>query len=245
MISEENIMLIRKYLDGDLSSDEKELFNEKRSSKDFNDELKFQEELIKHLSAQISSERKAIMLEDFRRVRKNQKKSTKSSKQIYYYIAAAVSLLIISFSTIQLLKTKSNEQIFESYFIPYDGVTIKRGQEDQLSQGMKAYSNGDYNEALIFFQDNAIGTTEPENFLLIGNCHLALNEAEKSLIWFNKISRTENKIAYSAALWYKSLAYIKLEEVEKSRHLLEELVQSNSIYEPKASQLLKESIFEN
>lgn len=72
-----------------------------------------------------------------------------SGKQPKNYLKIAASVTLLAVSTFLIFRfffydTPSNEQVFLSFFEPYDGVVITRGSEASITKGMDHYNSGEY-----------------------------------------------------------------------------------------------------
>jgi len=167
-------------------------------------------------------------------------------KSLFLKVAASVVFIsMISFFVFKLLNnTESIDQVFLSYYRPYDGMVITRGGDALLTTGLSAYNSEDYEEALGKFMEIEKSDTTGKISLLIASCYLSINEIDSSLHWLNKGIGGESQLLTDNRNWYKALAKLKTKELKESRGLLESLVQSRSPFSQKASSLLEESIFD-
>lgn len=163
---------------------------------------------------------------------------------IYLKIAASVILFIVSsFFVFRYFQVEelTNDQIFLSHFIPYDGVATLRG-ETSFQDGYQAFRDENYRKALSEFlkiEDEKNGHLK----LLIASSYLSLEDVESSIRWLGKITDEESVLIKQNRDWYRSLALLKMERTEEAGELLNQLVESNSPFKIMALNLLDEHIF--
>ncbi len=157
---------------------------------------------------------------------------------------AAAALLLICTFYFALDRKVSSKVIFEEYYQAYDGVMVPRGDDDLLKEGIEAYNAEAYSKALDLLQEESDSDlTRGQRQLLIANCYLALSQPEKALEWLEKLSGSEGSNIFYNQQWYLALTYLLLDEPVKAKIILEKIEASNSIYAPKAKQLLEEPVF--
>ncbi|MEQ9405060.1 MAG: hypothetical protein RIM99_15830 [Cyclobacteriaceae bacterium] len=245
MLSDQDFDLIQKFLDFSLTKEEEELFHSKqKSSEDFAHQVSFQREVLVLFVTIEKAKQKEKMLVDYKKF-SSVPNSSKFIPVWFGYAAAASLIFALTYFFILRFETKSNEELFLSYFEPYDGVVITRGEESSFGQGLRAYSDQNYEEALRAFSETDVDSTNYSLLnLLRGNCYLELGNIELGLEFLLLIPEDENNLLTSAAEWYSALAYLKKDEIEKSKILLGSLIDSQSVYSTKAAELLSESVFD-
>ncbi|MEL7144918.1 MAG: hypothetical protein AAFO69_01015, partial [Bacteroidota bacterium] len=167
-------------------------------------------------------------------------------RRISLSIAASIVLLLGVFSIFNLT-TPGYEEAFTAYYTPYDGVVNTRGEETALDEGITAYHEKRYADAtsLLTEQKSIDGITNGQQYLLIASCYLELDKPDKSLEWLSKIAASESSLIIANQKWYQSLAYLLKDDITKSKQILKELAEGKSAYQNRASQLLKEEVFQD
>ncbi|MEP1097599.1 MAG: tetratricopeptide repeat protein [Cyclobacteriaceae bacterium] len=172
-------------------------------------------------------------------------KEPQQKKWFFLKVAASiVFILTISFFVFKQMEDPNTDQLFLSYYQPYDGMVVFRGGDTQLTAGMSAYNSGNYREALSRFREIEKSDATGKISLLMGSCYLSLGEINNSLEWLDKAPESERQLLTDNRNWYKALAKLKTNDLEESRALLESLIKSGSAFSQEASDLLKESVFD-
>ncbi len=155
-------------------------------------------------------------------------------------IAASVIIILGSvFIGIELSKSDtSNEDLFNTYFLPYDGVDVSRDSSQPEYPGMGAYNNKRYQEALDIFQNKFEADGNPEIALLISSCYLSIGNSEQALSWLNQVTDNANRKLIHNRDWYKALALINMGQTAEGIVLLQKIIEMNSPFSERASRLL-------
>lgn len=245
MLSEGDLELIERYLEDSISEQEQEVFDlKKSSSEEFANQVAFQNTVLNQMVLLEQKKQKEGMLADFRSV-SSKKNPSKTGTHWFAYAAAASVILALTYFVGVHFKPESNEELFLSYFEPYDGVVVTRGEEDLFEQGLREYADQNYQAALETFAKTSIDSINSDLLnLLKGNCYLQLGNVELGLQSLALISDEKTNLSTTAGNWYQALAYLRNDEIDKSRILLNELINSKSIYSFKAKKLLEESLFD-
>lgn len=178
----------------------------------------------------------------------NEKPTTKPSanrslKRILYPLLAAAAI----FTGIMLVLNVPGdpiERIFNQYYQPLeDGRLISRGQTSGLSvnfeEALNLYFEEDYSQSASLFSElSQSDPNQPEYSLFEGLSILGAGEYSKAAAVFDSyLSRYD--IFLPEAQWYLSLCYVKLEQSEKAKDLLNELSSLDGKYGVDSKKLLK------
>jgi tetratricopeptide (TPR) repeat protein len=246
-LNRDDIELIEKYIDNDLSGEESISFQNRMKDEDFFEELRLQEstamsikrlqdlqlkeELRRHLAAQRDLEN------DGNTVRF-------SNKRYMYWAAAAIAIVIVSFFVLKQ-KNEPVGSLYLSYYKPYPMAGNTRGETNPaIHQAFEKYTAGDYREAAVLLQQ--LLAEKPSTYdhalleLLLGNCYLNLDESQKALASFKKARYGPDQLLKQHAQWYYMLALLKQEKLQEVRVVLKQIVQTRTIYHQQASTLLEQ-----
>jgi tetratricopeptide (TPR) repeat protein len=164
-------------------------------------------------------------------------------KENSYLMAAAVALIaVVGVSYLIWFQNPPTSELFAANFqIPPENITTRADLESNaLSKGLRAYSEENYLSANEQFEQ--ILTTDPNNQAVLfysGICHLTLSEEQQAIDKFERIITDGPGEYLTAAKWYLGLTYLKLEDLLRSKVVLEELYQSESgTYAARAGDLL-------
>ena len=157
--------------------------------------------------------------------------------------AAAVLLLLLVVGWWWQSSSMTPDQHYANHFEPYSLSFNSRTDNAELSliQLEQLYRNQEYNrfttEANSFLNEN------PENYplqLATGISYLELGKYQEAIPYFNAIINDKNPFFSDQANWYKALAYLKTDQLEECKLLLENLAKDpDSDRNKSAIQLLK------
>ncbi len=156
-----------------------------------------------------------------------QKASPAKRRSLLPYLAAAASILILVMAVAYLMNqggVPNSQELYASYFKPYDISGAQRSEgNEQLIQLEKLYANQKYAEALplLEIQLNADETKSSDLLLAAGISNLELNQSEKALSYFNRITAKGDFNFEDEVRWYSALAYLKQDDITKAKELLE------------------------
>jgi len=235
--------LIERYLEGSLSSDELEQFEQlKANDPNFRKEVAFHLGLEKAISEENRMEFKN-KLKGFEKSSPLKKGSTKS-----WWAAAAVLLLAASSYFLWLQGTPSNEKLFAQNFEPYRNIEqpIVRGDQGQSSgsetdlktAAFMAYESGDFKEAISLFSE--LFTTKNESYALFygANAHLAEGHSVKGIALLTQYLENPGRLK-DKAQWYLALAYLKEGNLSEVRERLQKIIDAKGYGHPQATKILK------
>lgn len=108
-----------------------------------------------------------------------------------------------------------------------------------LGDAMEKFANNQYKEALQDYRVVLEQFPEDQNALFYGGlCYYNIGKPEKAIQFFLQIEKSYINTFYEEAKWYKALSYEQLNETEKLKATLEEIIDENGFYAKKASQKL-------
>ncbi|MEX1001910.1 MAG: hypothetical protein WDZ35_07335 [Crocinitomicaceae bacterium] len=173
------------------------------------------------------------------------KKEKKSSKSLWYKVAAAVVLLLAVSTYFLFENTNQGEELYAKYYEKELGfpVTLSTDHDKKFNESMNLFRNEEYERSLSGFQE--LLRTNSENDTLryfIGVCFMEMNEPKKALKTFSfdfKNSLFKEKVEFR-----KALIYLKIEEYDKVRQLLLDIVNNpDHAYFTVSNKILKEPVF--
>lgn len=240
--SEEDITLVERYFDEELSESERKTFAA-RLTVDENFKS-----LVEHEKILINAIRHHGLQEDLQFL-KNVERGLEDPKIVpmrvsrkWYYVAAAsvAALLIVA---LFFRPQPSTQKLFAENFQPYPNVfepTVRGTNEPtKRSAAFQAYEQGDYAKAVILFNQLLQEKKEPGILLLNGNANLMLGNVEEAKKNFITLNADFDELDIQSK-WFLSLCYLKSGDMEHARPILEELGNTEISYARKAKELLKE-----
>jgi TolA-binding protein len=173
------------------------------------------------------------------------RKTVPSKRLILKYSSLAAAALIGAFILIRtLLPTSDPENLFNSYYKPFDAVSlvtrsINANGEDNYSSAIENYKTGNYQEAAIKFagdlqQDHQDGTAQ----FYLGLSQLALNNYDQSINLFSEVAKGSGEFGKEAR-WYLGLTYLKLANKKKAVECFEILSRTDGYYHDRSETILR------
>lgn len=218
---------IQAYLDGELQPEDRAAFEKELADNPaLREELQLQEEahlLLKHgVREQSRREVSDLFAEEFPETRK-------PSAFPWFRVAAAVLVLAVSIPLgIFFFKGPSHSDLFDSYFQPMeDRITTMGGPSavDVFQKGLSAYNQEEFTSAIEWFDKVPSGDSLYDYALLYsGNARLAQGKAKKALEEFMRIKEEKGGFPAEARTWYLALCYLKLEQADSARVLLDQII---------------------
>jgi len=243
---ETTYLLIEKYLANRLKGDELSDFEKEL---DKNTELRNEVALHKEI-AQAVTEKDVINFRNLvQYALKNKASNNRRRAAIqwrYVGIAAAISIILVIAIVIMspiLFKKKSTEQLYITYYEPYEDLISGRSNEADNANVVLAlvyYNQKEYSK--VIKQLNTINIrNKPLLQLYAGISYLNINDFKKAHSTFESII-TGNNLFQVEALWYNALTYLKEGNTKKSKLILKKIIATpnKSSYAQKAKRLLEE-----
>ena len=262
-MNDELKLKIESYLGGSMSAEEAESFSrEIEMDPNLKAEVQLSADINFHLAEKAlgsdipdneytrtlksyfqSDEAKEIEVK-LRQVQSDYKESQDSSKRPKLYLYAAIlTILIITTIGVFFFGSDTNSQLYASYYSPKDVPSIvTRGDETALNLGAAAFQNKEYAEAMKVFENylNSEANFNPSVYIYTGLSNLELGQHTEAISEFDKLINS-NSIDSSKGLWFKALAYLKMDQTEDAKQVLEIITESsNNFNYNKARELLDE-----
>ncbi|NJM24862.1 MAG: hypothetical protein HC859_04440 [Bacteroidia bacterium] len=236
---EQDIELIEKFFDDELTGTQSESFRKRlEQDDDFNRLFQREKLLINGI--------KFNAIESNLHYLKDLETKLQHKKQGFAYkwplaIAAAVALFVVAYVT--LFNTSDpSDKLFEAYYKPYPNVFEPTVRGDNAAnartQAFQAYDQGNYAAAAAGFEQLLAEKKEPGVLLLLGNSNLMLGKTEEAKNNFTILSNDFDELDIQAK-WFLSLCYLKSGEKEEAIRILSELDKTDISYAMKARELLQ------
>ncbi len=242
MNTEDKDMLIQKYLEGDISSEEYELIEEmKRRDEAFAKELTDYQKILTGMQG-LSMDRFKQELQNWEKAHQA-KQGTLDSQQLsfsfrkYYRIAGIILLLLIGSLAILIIQKPSRptpEELYKEYYEPYEDLIIDHEKDvadtqQQLYLGMDAYKQEKYDQAMMYLQNYVQQyPDELSPYLYLGIAYMEVEDMSQAIQKFQKLT-TSPELGQQAQ-WYMALAYLKEGKIEKSIEILKNIVDIQSAH---------------
>jgi tetratricopeptide (TPR) repeat protein len=241
--SNEHIDLIERYLYDDMTKEELEGLNKKlREDPEFNKLFHNMDNLLEGIRRSASKttveEKLAILERSLPEISHAKERKLETpiipiwnfTLQYKTAIAASISLIIVTMVVLTNITTsKSPEKLYTEYFNIYENINgVERGKSDKekLQYAMIAYEQANFEKAVkIFEQITITDENKIQIWLYNGNAYMALDRVNEAKENFQNI--IDAKVGFeSEARWYLSLCYLKENDVDQARVLLQEIQDS-------------------
>ncbi|WP_127137071.1 tetratricopeptide repeat protein [Flagellimonas oceanensis] len=166
-------------------------------------------------------------MEDFHKgVQKDgkERRLVKTSRAVFR-MAATIALLMALGGVWYFYTPNANERLFEAYYVPDPGLPTVMGNSDNYDfyRAMVAYKQGDYPFAIEAWEKlRSKGVANDTLDYFLGSAHLANDQPDKGIEYFEGILDKENPAFTDEAFFYLGLAYLKKDEAQQARKYLKE-----------------------
>ena len=233
---EDDLYLIDRKLSGELTPPEEETFAQRlQQDPEFAEQYALSQTMIETLREQhLREEMRSWRWETDRR---------RQRQRWQYGIAAGLALLLLAAGGWYLSSTQPTPQsLYETYYTVYPADPVLRGEPTvDYNQAMTLYREGRYQEAIPLFEElQATDGADVWTALFLGNSYLNVDRTEEALRYFMQVADSEDAIIRQYGQWYLAMTYLKREEQEAARDLLQTLSDQPGMFQKKAQALLSE-----
>lgn len=239
-----NDLKIQRYLDGDLEEQERLDFEKQLKA---NPDLQSQADRYNILSGGI---RYHARMKGWQQIEKLEAEALSEDKDVkasnrkvwsYWAIAASVALLVCSIVYL-FFNPFSKNHLFAENFSPYPVLAggPTRGENDLQAlhkNAFAAYINGNYEEAILLFEEAGDQEEDYLTLFYLGNAYLATGNYPDAILAFEKTLAYPTALAPQAR-WYLGLSYLADGDEEMARLAFKELAAGTSSYSQKAKKIM-------
>ena len=243
-LNDQDFQLIEHHLAGILSEDEDRLFSEKMKDPDFEKNVVLIKELVKGIEIDATERLKASLQEEEIAIQKNKK--GRLSRKVLLMRVILSTAAIVGFLLIAVWWFSLPSNIYAEHFEPHKNVlvpikldaTTKLKKEEVFRQ----YDNNAFEAALEGF-DELLALGDNADYLFYkANTLLSLGRIDEAIIILQELLKGQETQFMEESKWYLALAYIKLENYDSARPLLEAL-NSNPFYQDEVQTILNDTRF--
>lgn len=244
MNNEELTILIERYLDGELSEQEKQQFEQDiKVNKELADELMLHEAI----RSAIGDEELIDLREKLNVIRHEyheKEAAKKRKKQISIYSFGIIFTAILTSTFFFYEKSYTNDELFSMYYEHYDAGTIMRGEvkpaKDIYEEALRTFDLRKYADAIKLFEQIA-DTSEyylsKEYFT--GLSYMELKNYNEAIKHLETAQNDKQNIYHESTIWYCGLCYLKTNQIEKAKQKFQFLNNSCPLYQKKSKEILK------
>jgi len=237
---------IQQYLDGTLDSEERSVFESRlKTDPELQKQLEKYKLLLDGIRYQARKEgwEKITDLEEEYEGKSIDKRVTIND---WRYVAACFIGILFTALLVYILLSKpdSLQDLYAENFAPYPALTHGplRGADPGVSleeRAYAAYSNENYDEAIILFMNLLNEKEDPLVLFYLGNAYLANEEYGNATTVFEQ-ALEQNIVIDNQTRWYLALSYMAQGRKEEAIIQLKELARGSSSYSYKAQTIIQQ-----
>ena len=235
---------IERYLEGAMS---------KEALRDFEEKLKFNEQLAeeldfyKTLRDTIGKRESTALKKQLMEISRSSSDSNTQVRHIFksykkYWLAASILVLIGLASVLYMIRSGDGnpDQIFASYYdFPEALIENFRGA-DQPGAIYTKFKQKDYRAALLLLErDEESAWSDEQVQFYRGLCNIELKQYEEAIQQFERIVHINNGVYQEKTYWYLGLCYLRTGDMQKAKQVFQQISETNSIYKDKTTKILE------
>lgn len=227
-ISQDEFERIERYLAGEMSGEERAVFETEMAS---NGTLRRHTEEIRIILAEVETSNLRQSMEQFHEALSETAvvpMQVVATKKTWWPWVAAASLALVLTLWVLQGRLSPNERMFTAFFEPDPGLVTAMSSTGayEFDRAMVDYKTGNYQEAIVRWEK--LLPAKPDNDTLnyfLGASYLAKGEADKAIGFFQNVAKMPKGEFTDDTYWFLSLAYLKqgkteaaIEALNKSEH---------------------------
>lgn len=231
-MKEQDFDKIEAYLSGDMNESEASLFDKEIAQ---NSELAVavDRHLVAHDAIEVMIEKNLRSeMESWREEEKQeatvhnigQKKEKATIRRLAYRFAAAASIaLLMGFFALQFSSNNYSNIALSENAYNYDLSTSRSTTTTQnaLAPGLEAYENGNYSEAIQYFQNIPVGdANHTEALFYLGHSYYQNKNYNTAISTFQQVAATKDIRYIEAAEWYQVVNTLAAGKVDANFNVL-------------------------
>ena len=242
MTEEEKFRRIDDYVNGNLPAAEQAVFRQQlRDDPQLAEEVELHRDLLtgfdRAIRQEVDGERKAHLGQLERQAARRKRQTT-----LLVWLTGIAACLVLAI-TLALPGGDKYNKLFSHHYQPYMAAATERGRtaRDVWEEALQAYEEGAYGQAATLLRP-CLAATPPD-----AGCHFYAGLSAIELDRFTEARKYLRRVVdlppndYTGrARWYLALVYLKLDNPEESKRLLQTLRAEGGFYGRKAGMLLKE-----
>ena len=241
-ITEEQLELIVKHLEGNLGKTEKNTFDHlHESSEEFRKELKNTEFMLASLKVSDRMNRFQEVKQAFDEFEGIAETSSRSIKP-YWMIGVAATVTLMVFGTLYWMNSgvaKNSQELYAQYFevFPIEAGGA-RNHTEGISDGLGFYKSAEYSQAIPYLKELINADSSVVNKIYLANAYLKAGQPVEAESVLKKMVVTPlNSVYERYAKWYLSLALLAQNKDEVAQRYLKELAKSGGYFQVEAQEI--------
>ncbi len=172
-------------------------------------------------------------------------KEDKKKKSVcwrYILLALGLGALAYYFSSKNMSSAPNPTQMYAMHFEPLKMNQAERTIDDIAYQSLQSnYNAGNYDAAIVQLNNYLKDSDDPQLRIFRGICLLKRNKISEARVDLKQVSNSENLFWKDHADWYLALSYLKTEQIDEARQLLNRLsIDKNADHHMRAKEILSE-----
>lgn len=211
---------IERYFDGLLSAEEMKDFDRLKS----NDEEFLKElELFKKANQAVRLSTIISLKSDIKQIHKDMEEVKKPRIISLIRIGVAASILLVVGIGFYA-QSYSNRNLYNEAFSPVgDYITNMDDEFTDMEKAMELYDRNQFEKAKLLFTQVYDSTGDQVALFYVGHCEYQAGNMQKAIQDLSKVSNSYE----SEAQWYIALAYLKINDVDRSINMLDNIIDGN------------------
>ncbi|CAN5179528.1 hypothetical protein BH23BAC1_BH23BAC1_48680 [soil metagenome] len=159
-----------------------------------------------------------------------------------YAVAASLSILVLGLAYIIYFNLNKSNRLFEEHFTPYQALVHAPTRSEDIPFTLKerafsAYSNESYQQAISLFEEIDAGENDPFIWFYLGNSHLAIDNPEPAIEYFQKVLSEQTPLKPQAQ-WYLGLSFLAKGDKDEAKAVFGSLANDTSSYSERAKSII-------
>ena len=238
---------IDRYVNGDMSDDERKLFEERmREHAELAQQVHLHRDILAGMEYHFMQQLKEqLMLSD--------QKKKKFNVRLALQIAAAVLLVggLAGAAYYYLLRPTSSQQVFLSYFEAYPNTLIQTNRSEpspnttiseKERSAMQYYEAGNYPRAVAALTELVASDSVDNNRTALifyrGVSYLGSGNGEEATADLRIVAQNADSLIAEPAHWYLGLSYLKAGQLAEAKEIFNQIRDAGGDYGEKAAKLL-------
>jgi len=186
----------------------------------------------------------SIKKDELKHVLRQAEKETSGKKRLPIFWAASI-VIGLGFLTLFWLNGGDidNKELYTAYFEVYPNIIAPpvRGSDSisEIQKDFMPYERRDFKSASTIFEQRFEDTNAPYYLFYQGVSELELGHTNKAISILEKHKAYRDRFE-SYSNWYLALAYLKMDDLEKSKILLSNIIAQQTYNHSKAKELLQQ-----
>ena len=162
---------------------------------------------------------------------------------LWRWAAGVAAIFLISIGSYLYMDSGSNRALYSKYYQPYSGsvqLSVLRGDTstNPEEQAIQAYDTRNYTEAEHLLRTVISKHPEdPDWHFYLGITYMELNNYKDAEANLSRVAQNSESLLYKQARWYLALLFLKKDQRDEAKKILNNLKNEKGVYAEKARDL--------